>query len=635
MPSSTGSALALASSLRALDDEQLTRLVRVRDVRDQGIHDYFDLAERLLDRANVLSVLARLDRRTLMALAIICAETDPGLPVAHDTIVERSAQIDHPGAGFPSTIEKRLQQLVEHGLLARTEDGRYVTFDAVADIVAAGPSQGLPSLTQLAEATPETIGAHGRPDQERVDAAAAEQAFATTVAIVEVLDEIADEPVRELARGGLGAPDAKRLAAAAGMPVDRIATLHEICRRAGLMEERAGAWWPSALAAEWIALPVAERWVRLATSWASVLDADVRFFVTDTIPASWGEHLMAYLRWFYPAADDRVRALIESYVASAEMLGVLALHTPSTPGIALVSGDADALLAAIRGLLPPEVEKVYLQNDLTVIAAGPLETRVHERLRTLASLEARGLASTYRISDESLTRALERGESEESILEFLAGISLTGIPQPVRYLVSEAAGRYGLLRVGAVTDQPTAARVSYARTVDPVLLETLLVDRRLAPLGLRRDGTDRAVSRFERDMLFFALKDARYPVAVENSAGELQPTPRPAAARVLPTHVPATSTDHATAIVTRVRTAADAQGGDADAAWLERQLELAIKSKLRVTVSVRMPGGTVEELVLEPTGLSSGRLRARDRRADIERTLPLSMIVAVGEADGD
>jgi hypothetical protein len=67
-------------------------------------------------------------------------------------------------------------------------------------------------------------------------------------------------------------------------------------------------------------------------------------------------------------------------------------------------------------------------------------------------------------------------------------------------------------------------------------------------------------------------------------------------------------------------------------AWMARQLELAIKTKMTVTVVVRMPDGSEIEYLLEPAALASGRLRARDRRSDIERTLPLSHIVEVHPA---
>ncbi|MFT4123587.1 MAG: hypothetical protein QM635_07135, partial [Microbacteriaceae bacterium] len=82
--------------------------------------------------------------------------------------------------------------------------------------------------------------------------------------------------------------------------------------------------------------------------------------------------------------------------------------------------------------------------------------------------------------------------------------------------------------------------------------------------------------------------------------------------------------DHAAVITARLRSA---QPGH----WLERQLELAVRSRLSVAVSVRMPDGVVQEYTIEPTGIAGGRLRARDRQADLERTLPLARIEAVRE----
>ena len=76
----------------------------------------------------------------------------------------------------------------------------------------------------------------------------------------------------------------------------------------------------------------------------------------------------------------------------------------------------------------------------------------------------------------------------------------------------------------------------------------------------------------------------------------------------------------------RVRAVAAGEPEETGAAWLARQLELAIRNKLTVTVTVRLPDGHEADYLLEPAALAGGRLRARDRRADIERTLPLSSI---------
>jgi hypothetical protein len=94
-----------------------------------------------------------------------------------------------------------------------------------------------------------------------------------------------------------------------------------------------------------------------------------------------------------------------------------------------------------------------------------------------------------------------------------------------------------------------------------------------------------------------------------------------------------TSDDTASILVQRVRAGSVGEPEETGQAWMARQLELAIRNKLTVTVAVRLPDGTETDYLLEPAALAGGRLRARDRRADIERTLPLSSITAVVAAD--
>jgi hypothetical protein len=76
---------------------------------------------------------------------------------------------------------------------------------------------------------------------------------------------------------------------------------------------------------------------------------------------------------------------------------------------------------------------------------------------------------------------------------------------------------------------------------------------------------------------------------------------------------------------------ADADGGT-EQAWLARQLEAAARAKETLTVTVRMPGGDTADYLLAPASVANGRLRARDRKADIERTLPISAIASVAPA---
>ena len=99
-----------------------------------------------------------------------------------------------------------------------------------------------------------------------------------------------------------------------------------------------------------------------------------------------------------------------------------------------------------------------------------------------------------------------------------------------------------------------------------------------------------------------------------------------------PGRAPSPSDDTAAILIQRVRAVAAGEPEETSQAWLARQLELAIRNKLTVTVAVLLPDGTETDYLLEPAALAGGRLRARDRRADIERTLPLSSITAVTPA---
>jgi hypothetical protein len=69
-------------------------------------------------------------------------------------------------------------------------------------------------------------------------------------------------------------------------------------------------------------------------------------------------------------------------------------------------------------------------------------------------------------------------------------------------------------------------------------------------------------------------------------------------------------------------------GASPDDDDLQRQIQLAIKNKTRAKFTVASSTGEIEFL-LEPIGIANGRLRAKDRKADIERTLPLTSIIRV------
>ena len=86
---------------------------------------------------------------------------------------------------------------------------------------------------------------------------------------------------------------------------------------------------------------------------------------------------------------------------------------------------------------------------------------------------------------------------------------------------------------------------------------------------------------------------------------------------------PTTSAPDHQPLIARLRAQ---QGPDADAAWLDRELDAAVRARAVLLVEIVMPDGTTRELQLEASGLGGGRLRGRDRAADVERTLPVRSI---------
>ncbi len=612
MAATSGSVLALAARLRALPDDELTRLVTARGVRAGGIDDFFDLAEALLDRTSVQAALERLDRPTLAVLAAAgeLAEST-GAPTA-DRVAERvGLDVDDVAA--------RLEVAISAGL-AGAESGRYAPWDAVVEQLRSWPAFGLPTASQLADIpAPAALERVSAADARFIDRGAGDRAFATVAAITDLLLALRDGPARRLTRGGVALPDARRLGEASGVEPEEVGILLDIAGRAGLVSLDGSGWEPLSAAGDWLAAPRVDRWRDLAAGWLARLPEELRDLLRDRARAVWGEGLLDYLRWLYPGGGEWIRSRAATFGEEADLLGLAGSSTPSTPGTALLLDGPDAAAAAMAELLPPEVDSVYLQDDLTIISPGPLRADLDLRMRGLADVETRGVATGFRITAASLTRSLLAGESEAGIREFLSGVSVTGFPQPLDYLVAETAARFGSLRVGA---EPGGG--SYVRSDDPTLLRQVAVDQTLATLGLADEG-DRLVSRFDAGVVVTTLVERRYPAVREDAAGRI------AAAGATRADRGGVPDDTAAILIAHVREVATAEPDD-DRAWLVRQIELAAKGKVAVTVTVRMPDGSEAEYTLEPAAVAGGRLRARDRRADIERTLPLSSIVDVRPA---
>ncbi|MFV0375492.1 helicase-associated domain-containing protein [Microbacterium sp.] len=559
---------ALADSLTALDDETLAGLFLVRQVpAAAGWDDLLDAAESLLDPASLDLGYAALTRADADAL------TDALTPAPRGTVP----------SGPPRDALRRA------GLIG--DDG--VPFDAVR-------THRPVAITSAGAASP------GAP---ATDAELAERAFHAAASLADIIDVATRTPLARIGTGALGATDRRRLVdIGAADDADAADELLAIAEIAGLIAPDARRWLVTEASIPWLHDGTIERWGHVARRLGDALPRGLAegtgWVGLDTWPGAYpfdpqwphraGELAALFRRWGMIGADG----------------------FPPAWGAALAAGgdvDADAL----QRLLPGEVDKVFLQNDLTAIAPGPLRPHLELRLRSMARRESRAQASTYRFGADTIGQALTGGETAASIREFLQELSLTGLPQPLAYEIDRTADRHGAVRVGP--DGTGATRICGD---DAALVSALAVDQSLRPLALTRTG-DALVTHTPPESVYWMLVDARYPVVAVDGDGRPHRLDRVTVVPEPPTPTPISKYG---SLLARLRSA---QPHDTDAAWRMRELERAARTRETLTVTVRFPDGAERDVAVEVLGVGGGRLRGRDANSDVERTLPISHIVSI------
>lgn len=572
-------ARTLAGVLAELDDTSWVRLLSEHKISPTvAWEDYFDAADALLAPPAVARALTALTSDEAHAL------TEAALThLAIDDLLTRS--------------------LIARGIL--TPDG--APYDTVRDALeAAALSSANIATEEPADAAGAAIG--GDPGEQ-----AAERAFTAAGSLADVLHATTEAPLVRIGSGNLGANDRRRLfdAGAVADPADAD-ILIEIAALAGLVLAGDREWLITRAGIDWLETGSVARWNLVAQHVRDNLPEAVR--TADggwTDPTDWAGAYPYDPLW--PAASHNLLTLMQRWA----MIGPDGVPPVWAAGLS-TGGNVDE--AALQALLPQEVDRLYLQNDLTAIAPGPLSPPLDLRLRSMASRESRAQASTYRFTAETISAAFAVGETAESIRTFLLSLSLTGVPQPLAYEIDRAAARHGRLRVGP--DETGRTRVV---SDDAALLQMVGVDQALRPLGLVPDG-EGLVTRSSPDTAFWLIADARYPVVAIDANGAARALDRRRIAEPADTDA---HTHEYSDIVARLRSAHET---DSDGAWLDRELDRAVRTRAIVIVAVRLPDGSQRELTLEATGMGGGRLRGRDRGADVERTLPVSSIVSVRPA---
>ncbi len=547
-----------------------------------------------------------------------------------------------------------------------------------------------------------------------VDRAGAGQAMEVARHVEALVDALAAEPGPVLRSGGLGVRELRRLARTTGLTEPVAALLLEVANAAGLLGEVGGetgdaTFLPAAGYDGWRLTTLAERWVRLARAWLlmprlpslvgqrddrdrllPVLSTDIErvgapaqrravLGVLAGLPvgaAPAAGQIQSVLSWQSPRRVGRVTApgpaavsagydaaLSEAAALGLTGLGALTAYArllfdeveavlKADPdddplGVQATEAPSSKAVEALDGLLPPPVDHVLVQADLTVVVPGPPEPALAADLALVAEAES---PSMYRVTADSVRRALDAGHPAADLHTLFKQRSRTPVPQALTYLIDDVSRRHGGLRVGSAS--------AYLRGDDEALMAEVLADRRLAALGLRRLAPTVLITPFGAARLLAALREAGYAPVPEDATGAAVLT-RPRSPRA-PARPPFPSRriddplsqprltparlggiveqlrrgDAAARAARRAPVTVRSQAGTAGLAGAQAHtqamavLQQALRDKARVWVGYVDAHGATNSRLLRPVSIGGGYLRAEDERTEMLHTFALHRITA-------
>ena len=419
--------------------------------------------------------------------------------------------------------------------------------------------------------------------------------YETQLALTELLFAC-ERHYLEVMRQGLRAADTKGIAQTLKLEVPRLQLIFQLAQLAGLVTSFGDRYVASEAGMTWLEQDPAERWLVLATA----------IWDLPKLENSQG-HLGALLSQTYPLLD--IGKL--NFLRFSHLLG-LTSNLEMTPLMAAASADLANAAVQVKLQYPAPATRVILQGDLSIVAPGPVNTQVHRQLDLVAQSEDLGLACRFRLSMNSVLHAMETGLSSEAISDLLEQLSSSKLPQPMHYLIGEVQRKFGELRV---SEFETGALL---KAKDPIVLAQISNEATLNSLMLKRSA-DGLVSRLAPELIYFNLRDAGYPVVMVDGEGQI------ISPRVRQQIEIASNPDLNLALAKSLMTQ---EAREPDAEDQLRQLQFALKNKLKVGLRVDMPEGELE-FQMTPLGIAGGRFRGRDVEKEAERTLPLSRIKAV------
>ncbi|MCG7268040.1 helicase-associated domain-containing protein [Corynebacterium sp. ACRQJ] len=381
----------------------------------------------------------------------------------------------------------------------------------------------------------------------RADDAGAAQAIQLIQDLGHLIEDLGRNPIVPLSSGGIGTREVNKVARRRGEPAET--TLHlltwlahaNLIGRGRATPTPAGQpardyWAPTELALDFLEASPATAWAILLVGWAGsayapwfVDEPDVRPFEAGT-----ASHAARGLRRTFPSlfadldslGNDaptpqpaeiqrelwRVRpgeAWRTTHTAwnavweEAKEVGVLAsLRRDTVPTRAMgalhdvlsdrtnpAANPVADLADALAEILPAPVEQLIVQADHTIMAPGLLRPADQAMLAKFSDQESGGMASVWRMSKESVERALRAGLGAAEIEEFLEARALGGaenVPQALRYMLHDAERSLSQATAGVAQ--------MYLSVTEPEALDRILALPDIDGLRLRKIAPTVAVS---------------------------------------------------------------------------------------------------------------------------------------------
>lgn len=375
----------------------------------------------------------------------------------------------------------------------------------------------------------------------RADDAGTAQAIQLIQDLSHLIEDLGTNPIIPLSSGGIGTREINKVARRRDESAERTLHLLTWLIHANLLghgratptpagQPARDYWAPTELALDFLEASPATAWAILLVGWANsayapwfVDDPAVRPFESGT-----ASHAARGLRRIFPslftrsAIDDaptpepselhrelwRMRpgeawrttpTAWDAVWEEAKEVGVLASLRRDTVPTRAMSALRDVLnnnmdpvanlAEALSEILPAPVEELIVQADHTIMAPGLLRPADQTMLARFCEQESGGMASVWRMSKESVERALRAGLSAEDIEQFLDDRALGGadnVPQALRYMLHDAERSLSQATAGVAQ--------MYLSVTDPAALDRILALPDIDGLRLRRIAPTVAVS---------------------------------------------------------------------------------------------------------------------------------------------